>query len=141
MSTVLLEDVIHALDCRVLTGQNGTRDRVWMVRPVIGAYACDMLSWVMSHLAAGQVWLTILNSINVIAVAALTDCACVLLTEGVTMPEEILRRADEKSVIVLSTGKPTFEASAMLDQLFCKASGGAGEEKSGQSNDGSSAPP
>jgi predicted transcriptional regulator len=141
MSTVLLEDVIHALDCQVLTGQSGTRDRVWMVRPVIGAYACDMLSWVMSHLAAGQVWLTILNSINVIAVAALTDCTCVLLTENVSMPEEILRRADEKSVIVLSTGKPTFEASAVLDQLFRQADGADGAVRSGSANDGGSGRP
>lgn len=123
MSTVLLEDVIQTLDCRVLAGYPGNSDRVWMVRPVNGAYACDMLSWVMSHLAAGQVWLTILNSINVVAVAALTDCACVLLTEGVSMPDEILRRADDKAVIILSTEKPTFEASAALDQLFRRAGG------------------
>lgn len=141
MSTVLLEDVIHALECRVLTRQAAADDRIWMVRPVIGAYACDMLSWVMSHLAAGQVWLTILNSINVIAVAALTDCACVLLTEDVTMPEEILRRADEKSVIVLSTSKPTFETAAILDQLFRKATGGSGSTGAGQSDGGGSARP
>lgn len=141
MSTVLLADVIHALDCRVLTGQAKTSDRVWMVRPVNGAYACDMLSWVMSHLSAGQVWLTILNSINVIAVAALTDCSCVLLTEGVIMPEEILRRADEKSVMVLSTGKPTFEASAELDRLFRQADGATGAASSGPSNDGGSGRP
>ena len=123
MSTVLLEDVIHALGCRVLAGYPEHTDRVWMVRPVNGAYACDMLSWVMSHLSAGQIWLTILNSINVVAVAALTDCACVLLTEGVSMTDDILRRADDKAVIILATDQPTFEASAALDQLFRRAGG------------------
>ncbi len=87
-------------------------------RPVAGGYACDMLTWVMAHARPTDVWMTILNSINVIAVAVLTECACVLLTENVELPEDVARRAVEKGVIVLRTPLPTFEASARLAQLL-----------------------
>lgn len=89
-------------------------------RPVDGGYACDMLTWVMAHASPTDIWLTILNSINVIAVAVLTECSCVLLTENVELPEDVARRAVEKGVIVLRTPLPTFEASARIAALLAE---------------------
>jgi hypothetical protein len=87
---------------------------------VTGGYACDMLTWVMAHARSTDIWLTILNSINVIAVAVLTECACVLLTEGVELPEEVAQRARDKGVIVMRTTMPTFEACACISALLAE---------------------
>ena len=83
-------------------------------REIRGGFACDMLSWVMSHLAEGQVWFTVLNSVNVLAIAVLTECACVVLTENVRMDDDVLQRAVEKQIVVLRTSLPTFEACCAL---------------------------
>jgi predicted transcriptional regulator len=86
-------------------------------REIKGGYAGDMLSCVMSSLQSGQAWFTILNSINVIAVASLTECSCVVLTESVEMESEVLRRASEKEIIILRTPFTTFDACVALSNI------------------------
>ncbi len=81
-------------------------------RPVEGAYACDMLSWAMSRAKPGGAWITILNSHNVVAVADLADVACVVLAEGVALPDAVRARAEEKGVAFVSA--PEDAASAVL---------------------------
>ncbi len=112
MAMFTLDQVVQALDAQILVGGD------LPARQVTGGYACDMLSWVMAHAQPTDVWMTILNSINVIAVAVLTDCACVLLTEGVELPAEVAARAADKGVIVLGTRDSTYMASARLHALL-----------------------
>ena len=102
---------------RILSGQFLT-DEPPVSAAVTGAYACDMLSHVMAHAGPGDVWLTILNSINVVAVAELTGCACVVLTEGVAMEPAVLERARERQVTDLSAPLTTFQAAGRLAQLL-----------------------
>lgn len=109
---ITIHDLMLQLPCRSLTGTSG------LDRPVGGGYAGDLLSWVMAHADAGDAWLTILNSINVIAVAELTDCACVLLTEAVVMEDSVLQRAKERGVVVLQTDMPTFAAAGVICRLL-----------------------
>ena len=47
----------------------------------------------MSRVQAGDVWLTVMGNINAIAVAALSDAACIILTDAAALDEE----AKEKS--------------------------------------------
>lgn len=87
-------------------------------REVTGGYAGDLLSWVMGNARAGHVWLTIMSSVNVCAVAVLTDAACVLLTEGVAPDPDLLARAEAQGVNLLGTGLTTFDAAAALHALL-----------------------
>ncbi len=107
-----VHDLIEQLPASLLCG-DATKDI-----SVEGGYACDMLSWVISKIEQTDVWLTIQNSANVIAVAALSECACVLLTEDVDMAPEVLERAREKSIVVLTTSLTTWQASARLANLL-----------------------
>ena len=108
---ICLNDLLTEFPCRLLAGEAGNR-------AVNGGYACDLLSWVISRVKSDDVWFTILNSVNVIAVATLADCACVMLTEGVSMDSQVLDRAREKGIVVLSTDLPTWEASVCLADLL-----------------------
>ena len=81
---------------------------------VTGAYACDMLSRVVSTIGNGQVWITILNSINVVAVAALSECQCVILAEDVIMEPDVLQRADENNIIIVSSSLSTYEICGLI---------------------------
>ncbi len=107
-----IEDLLTEFPCRLLCGSDLAG------RPVTGGYACDLLSWVLSRVKSQDVWFTILNSVNVLAVAALSECACVMLTEAVDMDENILARAREKNLVVLGTPLPTYEAAIALDRLL-----------------------
>lgn len=86
-------------------------------REVTGGYAGDLLSWVMGRASEGDAWVTIMSNINVVAVASLADVSCVLLAEGVSVPEDVLAAAADKGVTLLGSDRPTYE--------LCKALGEA----------------
>jgi serine kinase of HPr protein (carbohydrate metabolism regulator) len=63
-------------------------------------------------------WITIMSNVNVIAVASLSDTACVILSEGVILEEDVLATAKEKGINVLTTEKSTYEAAVILSGLI-----------------------
>ena len=86
-------------------------------REIQGVYIGDLLSWVMGRAQADNAWITIMSNVNVVAVATLADTACVVLAEGVTLPEDVLSVAKAKGVNVLTTEKPAYEAALTLSEL------------------------
>ena len=66
-------------------------------------YTCDLLSWVMAHGCEGMAWVTVQTHMNVVAVAALAEMACVILPENIDMPREILSKAEEEGLCVLKS--------------------------------------
>ena len=87
-------------------------------RTVKGAYAGDLLSWVMGRASCDNAWITIMSNINIIAVASLLDVSCVILSDGVTPDEEIIRLAEEKGVNLLSATTPTFETAVKISEFI-----------------------
>ena len=83
-------------------------------RELSGAYIGDLLSWVMGRANAGNVWITIMSNVNVIAVASLADVACVILAEGVSLDDELINTAIAKGVNVLKSDLPAFETAMKL---------------------------
>ena len=82
-----------------------------------GGYCGDLLSWVMGKAPAHGVWLTIMSNVNVAAVAALTDVACVILTESVTPDEPLLRKAQLQGINLLGSSLSTYQCAAALSRL------------------------
>lgn len=78
-------------------------------RTVGGAYAGDLLSWVMGRASADDAFITIMTNINVIAVASLADVACVILAEDVAVPPEVLEAAERKEINLLRSRVPVYE--------------------------------
>ena len=78
-------------------------------RTVGGGYVGDLLSWVMGRAPAGGVWVTVMTNVNVIAVAALSDVACVIIAEGAELDETAIERAKAQGINVLATDMPAFE--------------------------------
>lgn len=87
-------------------------------RPVAGGYCGDLLSWVMGRAGADSAWLTIMSNVNVAAVAALSDVACVVLTEGVAPDEALLAKAQAQDINLLGTDRSTFDAAAALARVL-----------------------
>ena len=77
-------------------------------------YACDLLSWVMSHGQEGTALITVQRNLNVVAVATLIDCACIVLAENVLPEADFLEKAKEENIAVLGTSLTAFDFSAQL---------------------------
>ena len=86
-------------------------------REVVGGYAGDLLSWVMGRLEADNAWVTIMSNVNVIAVASLADPSCIILSEGVELEEDVLTRAKQQGINVLSTQKNTYSVCVDLASI------------------------
>ena len=78
-------------------------------RDVTCGYVCDLLSWVMSHGDTGMAWVTVQTHMNVIAVAVLSEMACVILPEGIDMEEESLAKAVAENMVVLQSPLSAFD--------------------------------
>ncbi len=83
-------------------------------REITCGYTCDLLSWVMAHGDEGMAWVTVQTHLNVIAVAVLSDMACVVLPEDIRMEEEPLRKAKDEGMTVLTSPLTAFEICGRL---------------------------
>ncbi|MBR6934813.1 MAG: AraC family transcriptional regulator [Clostridia bacterium] len=90
-----VKEVAEKLGFSILTG-DGERE-------ITGFYACDLLSWVISHAKNGDMWVTVMNNINILAVASLVDVACIVIPEGVEIYDNLAERANEKGITILAT--------------------------------------
>ena len=89
-----------------------------LTREVTGCYCGDLLSWVMSKAQDGDCWLTVMGNINAVAVAVLTDCACIVLTEHAALDDEAKERAEQQGVTILTTAQNAYQAAAALSKVL-----------------------
>lgn len=83
-------------------------------RTFSGVYIGDLLSWVMGRAKADNVWITIMSNINIVAVAALVDVACIILAEGVVPDEEVKATARQKGINLFTSQKTAYELAVEL---------------------------
>lgn len=104
-----VSDFVKKLDLTVLTETD-------LDRPISGCYIGDLLSWVMGRATSGDIWITIMNNINIVAVASLTDCACILLCEGVNVEKDIIDKANSQDIIILQSDKTAYELAKLISE-------------------------
>ena len=83
-------------------------------RKINGVYIGDLLSWVMGRAKADDAWITIMSNINIAAVAALADVACVILAEGVELDSAVKETANAKGINILTANMPAYETAMAL---------------------------
>ena len=87
-------------------------------REIIGGYAGDLLSWVMGRLGEGEAWVTIMSNVNIVAVAALADPSCIILSENVSPDDDVIRRAVEQGINIFRSARTTFEVCADIRSVI-----------------------
>ena len=103
-----VSELIENLNLTLVTDSN------YEDRDVKGCYIGDLLSWVMGRAQADNVWITIMNNINIVAVAALADVACILLCEDVKVDQSIIDKANRQNIIIVSSKLTAFELAEKL---------------------------
>lgn len=86
-------------------------------RAVESGYCGDFLSNIISRAPDSCCWLTVMNNVNVAAVATLIDCACIVLCEGTEPDEAFYKKAQELGLWVLGANENVFEASKKVAKL------------------------
>lgn len=89
-------------------------------RVVTGAYASDLLSWVMGHAAENQIWITVQSHPNIVAVAVLLGLAGIIVAEGVEVEENTVKKAEEENIPIFSTKMSIFEICGILYNVLSK---------------------
>lgn len=104
-----LKDILTLPECRVLAEGDPQRE-------LSRVFCCDLLSIAMGKAPADGVWVTVMGNRNTLAVASLTDAACIVLAEGVSLDEGTLAKAEEEGIAVLSTDLPSFDIALEIYQ-------------------------
>ena len=87
-------------------------------REIDGVYIGDLLSWVMGRAQSDNAWVTIMSNINILAVASLSDTSCIILAEGVTLDEEVIKTAMEKEINIISTDMDIYSTAVYLSEII-----------------------
>lgn len=77
-------------------------------------YSCDLLSWVMSHGAAGMAWITVQTHMNVVAVATLMDMAAIIVPEGIAVEQDVIDKAAEEGIALIASDKTAYELCGLM---------------------------
>jgi len=106
-----IQEVVDSLHLEILGQYDG------LDQEITGGYASDLLSDVIAHSKAGNLWITMQTHRNIVAVATLKELAAVVLVNGRTPDPETLEKAREERIIVLGSRLPAFELVGRLYQM------------------------
>ena len=107
-----LQDIIAGLNLKLLT-----TPRDFKVVTPQGGYASDLLSCVVAGAQPGNLWVTLQAHMNVVAVASLREVSAVILTENAQPEADVIEKANEQGVVLLSTEKPSYEVVGKLWEM------------------------
>lgn len=105
-------NIVDQLKLKVFSGKEGLN------RDIKGGYVSDLLSDVMGNATEGELWVTLQNHKNVMAIASLKDMAAVILVKDIAPNEDLLFKSNEEGIPVLGTSMETFELSGKLYALL-----------------------
>ena len=86
-------------------------------RNVKRVFCCDLLSVAMAKAPEDSAWVTVIGNANTVAVATLTDVACIILAEGYSFDDAAINAAKGK-VALLKSDKPTYETAVSIGELL-----------------------
>ncbi len=105
-----VKDLVKQLNLNVVTGERGLEAEVKNV------YICDLLSWVMSHAQKGDAWITVMTNVNIAAVALLTEVACVIIPEDISIDELTIQKANNEGISLLSSSLTAYQLAVKMNE-------------------------
>lgn len=95
------------LDSIHLLTKNGN-----MNQNISDMYTCDLLSWVMGKVRKEDVvLLTVLKSMNAVAIASLLNLSAIIFCEGVTPDQTIIDKANDENINIFVSNKTSCETA------------------------------
>lgn len=104
-------EVAEKLNLKIITEKVGTD------REVVGAYCCDLLSWVMSHGKKDNAWITVQIHPNIVAVAVLLELSCIIIPEDIEVEKITIDKAREENIPILVSKESSYSICGKLMKL------------------------
>jgi len=96
-----------------LEQQSGDSDK-----DIASCYISDLLSRVLGGAEPGDIWITVQSSLNMVAVAMMTDVSCVILPESLTAPENVVEKASEEGLTIFSSKEKAYPLAIKIAELL-----------------------
>lgn len=93
---MLISELLKDQDFKLLTDKLDDTE-------ITGLYCGDLLSWVMSHAEAGDLWCTVLTHVNIVAIASLLKLSCIVICEDAPIEKETIVKANQENINILIT--------------------------------------
>ncbi len=106
------EKLAEKLNFKIISSGNMNENTISKV------FCCDLLSLAMSKSPAGAAWVTVMGNINTLAVASLTESACIILAENTELDEQSVQKARQQNITVFQSEFPVFETAFMIEKLI-----------------------
>lgn len=106
-----VKDLVSVLDAKVYNLDDEMRE-------VTSGYAGDFLSAVMGKAPTDSAWFTIMNNVNVCAVATLAEVAVVVLCEGVEPDQPLLNKVKMQGVNLIAVKEDIYGAVKKVCHLI-----------------------
>lgn len=106
---MLIKDLCQRADFKLLCGRDD--------KQITSCYIGDLLSLAMSKVTKDCVWVTIQNNINIVAVASLTEAGCIVICEGFSPDENVVKKAQEEDIAILTSDLSAYEIAKILVDL------------------------
>jgi hypothetical protein len=114
---VKLSEIAQKLQLEVRAGGSA------LANDVRGGYASDLVSDVLAHGRAGDLWVTLQTHQNTVAVASMKELAGVVLVNGREPEADTLEKAGEENIPLLVSALPAFELIGRLYTLGLSGTG------------------
>ncbi len=109
-----LKKILDTINGKVLT------EEIYQNLEISGAYSSDLLSDVMGNSHRGEIWITIMRHLNVIAVASLSEMPVILFSKNFIPDSKVIEKAVSENIILITSPYPTFELCGKIYNLFHK---------------------
>ncbi|MBI5408951.1 MAG: serine kinase [Nitrospirae bacterium] len=107
-----LSELVEKLALDVKTFKDGLQIEIK------GAYVSDLLSDVMANAGKCDIWITLQTHLNIVAVASMKGLAGIIIVGNRPVQEEVLKKAEEEKIAILTTPKPAFEVAGKIYQML-----------------------
>lgn len=74
-----------------------------------GVYVSDLMSYAIKNVQKDNIWVTVQDNMNIIAIASLKECAAIVIAESHFVSEAVIRKAKEENIVLIQTEKKIFE--------------------------------
>lgn len=106
-----VQALAEALSLRPLSSPEADRE-------IEGCYIGDLLSWVMGRAKSGNVWVTIMTNLNVVAVASLADVSLVIIAEEAEIEPAVVAKAESQGINLYTSALTAYELGAKIAALI-----------------------
>ena len=103
-----IREISQLLDAKLYTGED------MLEREVHNGFGCDLMSDVLAYAENEAVLLTGLVNPQVIRTAEMMDIVCLVFVRGKEPTEAMIKLAEERYIVLMSTEKGMFTACGLL---------------------------